>query len=114
MVLAYAAVAAAGVAGIWLAPASSWRTSVAVMLPGLAIMAGHSLTFGHSRYHAPLIPFLALYAASLLTSGALRIGERPWPFAAAAASVCVLAAIWSRQVLLVDADRIQGLFSHVR
>jgi 4-amino-4-deoxy-L-arabinose transferase-like glycosyltransferase len=114
VVLAYAAVAVAGIGGIWLAPAPGWTVNVALLLPAVAIMGTHTLVFGHSRYHAPLIPFLALYAASLLTSGALRIGERPWLFAGAAASACVLVAIWSRQVLLVDAGRIQGFFTHVR
>jgi hypothetical protein len=62
----------------------------------------------------PLIPVLSLYAASLWTSEALRVAERRVLLAGAAASVVALVAVWGRQLLVVDAARIQGFFSHVR
>jgi hypothetical protein len=41
-------------------------------------------------------------------------GLRRLQIAGAAASVAVLVVIWSRQLLLVDADRIRTFLAHVR
>jgi hypothetical protein len=108
--LAYVGVALLGVAGLWLAR-PEWRLHVLVLLPALAITGGHLLAFGHSRYHLPLVPFLGLYAANLLTRGtaAWRLSS-PVVRTAATLSVAILVAIWVRQVVLVDAARIRSVF----
>jgi 4-amino-4-deoxy-L-arabinose transferase-like glycosyltransferase len=115
MVLSFALVAAGGVAGIWLAPPHGWRMHMGLLLAPAAIMAAHTIAFGHSRYHVPLVPILAIYAAAFTSVGWAKLDS--WrtraPLAAAVASVLVLATIWVRQVLVVDAERIRRFFTHV-
>src|SRR5262249_27026447 len=54
----YVFVVTVGGAGLWLAPASDRRAQVVVLLPVVAIIAAHTIVFGHSRYHLPLVPIL--------------------------------------------------------
>ena len=61
----YVAVVMAGAAGIWLAAPDDRRMQILLLLPVLLIMGGHTIVFGHSRYHLPLIPIFGLYAAAL-------------------------------------------------
>ena len=114
VVIAFATLAVGGVAGVWLAPPRSWRTQVVLLLPAIAIMGVHTLVFGHSRYHVPLVPLLSLYAAALWSEGLVRLSARRLVFAGAAASVAVLAFVWSRQLFVTEVARIQGFFAHVR
>ena len=105
---AYIVVAVMGVAGAWLAPPADWRLHLLALLPAVFIMGIHALAFGHSRYHVPLVPILAVYAAALATRDA---GRTPAPAARTAAliSVVLLLLVWVRQVVFVDWDRIQAL-----
>jgi 4-amino-4-deoxy-L-arabinose transferase-like glycosyltransferase len=122
--VAYAVVALAGTVGFWLVRARDWRTEVLLLLPVVGITAVHTIVFGHSRYHLPLVPILALYGAALMQHLVARVpglisrvpprGLRRAQLAGAAASVAVLVVIWSRQLLLVDADRINSFLAHVR
>jgi len=114
IIVAYMLIGLVGTAGLWLAMPQDWRAQVMVLLPALTIIAGHTLAFGHARYHLPLIPLLAIYGAALVTarvpslqlsSRAVRIG--------AMATATVLLAIWARQVALVDLPRIKALLDHV-
>jgi len=114
VLVAYVLIVTAGAAGIWLAAPRDWRAQVLVLLPALVILAGHTLAFGHSRYHLPLIPTLAVYGSALVTSRVPRI-----VFASRAnvlgamATLSTLLAIWIRQVALVDLPRIKDLLNHV-
>jgi len=113
----YILVVIAGVAGLWLSPPRDWRAQIVVLLPLLVILAGHTLAFGHSRYHIPLIPFLGVYGAALATAQldslrALRLTSRATVLGATA-TVTALLAIWIRQVALVDLPRIKALLDHV-
>lgn len=111
ILLAYAAVATAGAAGVWLAPAA-WRAHVVLLLPLLGVLAGHAIAFGHSRYHLPLMPILGIYAAALaLQAGTGARTTAPWQRVGAALSICALLAIWAHQIFVVDAARIRGLLS---
>jgi 4-amino-4-deoxy-L-arabinose transferase-like glycosyltransferase len=107
IILGYMAVAVLGAAGIWLAPPRDWRLHVLLLLPVLLITGLHTVVFGHSRYHVPLIPILAIYAAALVTTraGSPARASRT-AVAGAVVSVLVLVAIWLRQVVLVDLQRI--------
>jgi 4-amino-4-deoxy-L-arabinose transferase-like glycosyltransferase len=122
--LSFVLVALMGIAGIWLARPRQWQAHVLVLLPAVAIMAAHTITFGHSRYHIPLIPILTLYGAALghaVLSRKARVA-RPqsasryhWlQLGGSAAAVIALLFIWSRQLLLVDAERISAFFANVR
>lgn len=113
IVLAYVAVILTGTAGIWIAPAQ-WRSHVILLLPLLGILAGHTLAFGHSRYHIPLMPVLGIYAAAVVVRGRalIRTASRP-QIAGAAACIVALLAIWIHQILIVDAARIGALLDAV-
>ena len=121
---AFVVVALAGTTGFWLARANDWRAEVLLLLPVVGITAVHTIVFGHSRYHIPLVPILALYGAALLHHLAPRAAGliahasptrlRRLRVAGAAASVAILLVIWSRQLFLVDADRIRTFLAHVR
>ena len=42
--------------GAWLAAPRDWRLHVLLLLPVVVIAGVHTLVFGHSRYHLPLVP----------------------------------------------------------
>ena len=96
----HATVAILGVAGFWLAP-PEWRAHVATLLPVLAIVGIHTIVFGHSRYHLPLVPILAIYAAAFLVTN-VRVAWTANRAAIVGAGVTtvVLLAIWIRQIAL--------------
>jgi hypothetical protein len=113
ILLSYVAVSIAGGAAIWLTP-PEWRVHVLMLLPVVVITGVHTLVFGHSRYHIPLVPILALYAARLWQVGAVRV----WRTAhvakiGAVATVVLLMAAWVRQVLIVDAGRVRAFLESV-
>jgi len=113
IVAAYALIVLAGAAGIWLARPLDWRIHAVLLVPVVLIMGGHTIVFGHSRYHLPLMPIFALYGAALWVKRgrALRVSAQPLRLAALA-SVAVLLAIWVRQVVVTDLDRILSLVRH--
>jgi 4-amino-4-deoxy-L-arabinose transferase-like glycosyltransferase len=105
--IVYSIVALLAAAGIWLTSPGR-RVQALVLLPILAIVGAHSLAFGHSRYHIPLMPILAIYATAVV---ALReqiewSRYRPAVFGAAVATMALL-GIWLRQIFIVDAARIR-------
>ena len=113
IVVMYLAVILAGAAGIWIA-APDWRTQVLLLLPVVVITGVHTLVFGHSRYHLPLIPVFALYAAAFVSGARLAAWrERRPAFVGATATVLMLITVWIRQIVLVDAARIRAYFDHV-
>jgi 4-amino-4-deoxy-L-arabinose transferase-like glycosyltransferase len=70
----------------------------------------HALTFGHSRYHLPLVPILAMYAASFVVQHAtllptLRTATIALPLTVTTLSV----AVWTREILFRDAGRLASL-----
>jgi len=112
IVLSYVGVLFAGAAGIWLAP-PRWREHVLLLLPIVFITAIHTIVYGHSRYHMPLMPLLGVYAAGLFERGRAAV----WPprgiaWYATALTVLLLLAIWLRQFVFADAGRIRALFGH--
>jgi 4-amino-4-deoxy-L-arabinose transferase-like glycosyltransferase len=111
---AYVAIGVAGAAGIWLSAPEDRRLQVLLLLPVVAIVAGHTIVFGHSRYHLPLMPILGLYAAAFVLNRApsVRLALRP-TLVGATLSVTTLIAIWVRQVAFVDLPRIASVLHHV-
>jgi 4-amino-4-deoxy-L-arabinose transferase-like glycosyltransferase len=111
--VSYVVVVLFGAVGLWLASPNDWRAQLIVLLPAATILAGHTLAFGHARYHLPLIPLLTVFGSALVTqlpsyqlsSRAVRIG--------ALATVTALLTIWVRQVTTVDLPRIKALLDHV-
>lgn len=99
---AYAVVALSALAGAIIAPPR--LTAHLLLLLWVAIPCViHTVAFAHSRYHLPLVPLLAVYAA-----GAWReLAARPslWLTrrgALAAAAALVLIAAWVRELVFVD------------
>jgi len=110
ILLSYVAVALAGIAGLWLVP-PAWRVHLALLLPVLVLTGVHTVVFGHSRYHLPLVPILALYAANLWQHRRLTAGRARRPaLLGAALTLLVLLAAWVRQVALIDQSRILAFF----
>ena len=106
---AYIVLAAAGAAGLWLVR-PTLPVHVLLLFPVLVITAAHSLTFGHSRYHAPLMPMLVIYAAALFVERrAVRDRSRRALWVPAVVTILVLIAVWARQVIIVDAERLTRL-----
>jgi 4-amino-4-deoxy-L-arabinose transferase-like glycosyltransferase len=113
-VVAYVGVALSAVGGVWLTRSRDWRVDLVLLMPSLAIMAAHAIVFGHSRYHAPLVPVLALYAAAFWNAWPWPLGDRRLAVAGATACALLLLTVWGRQTLFIDAERIQGFLAHVR
>jgi hypothetical protein len=80
-----------------------------LLVPIVLVTAVHTIVFGHSRYHLPLVPILAIYAARLVAAGSPRawLASRPAVYGAAALSFVIVAG-WVRQIVVVDIDRIRG------
>src|SRR5204862_4616803 len=113
IVLGYVAVVIVGAAGIWLAAPDDWRLHVVLLLPVVLITGAHTIVFGHSRYHLPLMPIFAVYAAGLLAARApaFRFSYRP-VLVGAAVTVTVLLSVWIRQIALSDFARITAMLGH--
>jgi 4-amino-4-deoxy-L-arabinose transferase-like glycosyltransferase len=96
--------------GIFLSRPADRRTHVLLLLVMCFLSGIHSLTFGHERYHLPVIPFLLLYAAAAVIQRSWQEIRESLRLAATPAAACFgLLFIWGREVLIVDADRIQSL-----
>ncbi|MBS1817561.1 MAG: glycosyltransferase family 39 protein [Acidobacteria bacterium] len=114
IVVAYALLALGGAAGSWLAAPRDWRVHMLLLFPVVLITGAHTIVFGHSRYHLPLMPILGVYAAMLVVAMPVRVRTAPRVLlAGASACVLLLAAIWVRQVVFVDAGRITTLLKTI-
>jgi 4-amino-4-deoxy-L-arabinose transferase-like glycosyltransferase len=123
IVAGYVLVVVTGVAGLWLTPPADRASHILLVLPMVVIVGVHTVVFGHSRYHVPLMPLLAVYAAAFMTSHRgvawtalgldLRSRQLPLSLIGATLSVTALLFIWVRQVAFVDLGRISALMQHV-
>jgi len=96
--------------GIFRAPPKDRRIHVFFLLLVLFISGLHTLTFGHSRYHLPLLPLLILYAASAFAQRSWLSLREGLPVAAApVAAWILLLAIWGREILVVETGKIKNL-----
>ena len=113
MVLSSAALILSAAAGVWLAR-PDWRVHVVLLLPVVLVTAVHTIVFGHSRYHLPLVPVLAVFSAGLLRAGPPRawVAARPAIYGAAALSLLVVAG-WVRQIMVVDLHRVRALLDSI-
>jgi hypothetical protein len=101
-------VAALGWAGLVLLPGAPGRRLLIILLAyHLAI---HAVTFGMTRFRLPMVPFLVVAAAPLLTRpwGPLVKGSPAWRVALAGGGVLLLILLWAsrwRQVFDVFLPR---------
>ena len=77
-------------------------------------MLFRSVVFGHSRYHLPLMPFLAMYAAAAVVNWTLVKRRVAFGRLALAATACLaLGAAWLHEVLFRDAEHVKALLDRL-
>jgi len=107
---AYAFALFAGVFGAFLAPPADRRLHLFLLLLMAFICGLHTLAFGHSRYHLPLMPLVILFAASAVVHRRdLWAGRRGWRFWLAAGACAVFAGGWVWMIVAVDGQHILNL-----
>jgi hypothetical protein len=110
---AYVFVVVSGAIGMWLTPPDDVRVQILLLFPVVLFVFAHSIIFGHSRYHLPLIPIFAVYAGQVIVRAfSLQLARRPM-LIGATATVAALATIWIRQVIVVDLARIAALIHQI-
>jgi 4-amino-4-deoxy-L-arabinose transferase-like glycosyltransferase len=105
----YAATLLLGVTGLCLARPSEWRVHALFAGTLLFVCGLHAITFGHARYHLPLVPLLLVYGAAAIDQRAWRGRWRAAAGLAAASLVVVVGAIWAREVFVRDAGKLAEL-----
>ena len=110
VIVTYPLVMFSAAAGVFRARVSSIPTHALIILVVLFVTGIHSVVFGHSRYHLPLIALLAVYAAAWLTRSTALASATRARLAATGIACAVLLAAWGHEILFRDADRIRGLF----
>lgn len=88
----YVVLLLAGLFGMLLHPPRALHLAVILSFV-LALLGVHALVFGHSRYHIPLMPLVALFGGRLLVAGPVRRAAF-WRLATAAALALVLVGSW--------------------
>lgn len=82
------------------------RLRIFLFLMTAFVCAAHTATFGHSRYHIPLVPLLAVFAAAAVVHRAtLREQLATWRGSAAIAVLVLIAASWCWEIVCVDAGK---------
>jgi hypothetical protein len=114
VLIAYPLVVLTAVLGVCRVTASSPRTHVLIVTIVLFVTAIHTIVFGHSRYHLPLVPFLAIYAGAAWSNRSWRDLLSLRQAAAPLALATVLVLVWSHEILFRDADRIRMLLQALR
>lgn len=110
--LGFALVMIFGCLGLFLAVPEDRRVHWLLILLFLFVSGLHSVVFGHSRYHLPLMPLVGLYAAAAISCRSwnqLRFGMARAVGPVMACGLLVFA--WGREILVVEADRIR-VFVH--
>ncbi len=93
--LVYVGVMLAGIGGFVFAPNERWK----ILFGGFTLyfLAAHLVIFGDGRFHLPLIPFFALYAAWFWTRRATLSITRARTIGAIVLSL-LLCAVWLREL----------------
>jgi 4-amino-4-deoxy-L-arabinose transferase-like glycosyltransferase len=102
---AYAVVAFAGVFGLACAPPADRRVTW-LLVSVIAFVCGlHTLTFAHSRYHLPVMPFVMVFAASAFAQGRQIWAQRGTVrFRLALAACLLLTGGWVWRLVWADRD----------
>jgi hypothetical protein len=99
---AYIGATLLGVFGAWTVPSAQPRAQAFVVLVMAVLCGAHTLTFGHSRYHLPLMPLVLIFAAAAIVQrDLLRAAVRTWPFRAALAMAGLLVVVWAVELAVV-------------
>jgi 4-amino-4-deoxy-L-arabinose transferase-like glycosyltransferase len=106
----FAGVMVLGIFGALTVPVSDRRIHWLLLLVIAYICGMHTLVFGHSRYHLPIMPLVLLFTASAVVN-ARQVWDqrRSWTFRLGVALCCVLLAGWLWGVVAGDLDRFLSL-----
>jgi len=106
---AYAFVIFAGAFGLACSPPADRRVTWLLVCVIAFVCGLHTLTFAHSRYHLPVMPFMMVFAASALAQTGRVWGQRhTLRFGLASAACLLLAAAWLWRFANVDRDVLFG------
>jgi 4-amino-4-deoxy-L-arabinose transferase-like glycosyltransferase len=85
-----------------------WFLILSILFPCLV----YSLVFAHSRYHLPVIPLLAIYAAAAVVNSKDIWSRRHAARFATASALCLIFVLgWIREAVVVDLDAIRNIVS---
>jgi hypothetical protein len=108
----YSATLVSGIFGFMLSPPADLRLHWFLLLLAAFVCAIHSLVFAHSRYHLPLMPLVAIYAAAALAAPRrLRQGLSSWAGAMAILISLALVISWACEIAIVDLAHVRELLS---
>jgi len=95
----------AAIFGAVMASASDRQTYVFILLVTGLVCAVHTIVFGHSRYHLPLMPLLLIFAAAAVVYRR-HIWEhrKSWRFALCTFACALLAVSWVAQAIIDKAQ----------
>jgi hypothetical protein len=91
---------------------SDWRPHVVSLLVLAFICGVHTIVFGHSRYHLPVMPIVMMYAASAAVQRPWRRwSDSYWHAVPATAAIAGLLVIWGHELLFRDPQRIRQFWA---
>jgi 4-amino-4-deoxy-L-arabinose transferase-like glycosyltransferase len=100
----------AGLFGMVMAPPADRRVHLFLLLLIAFVCGLHTLAFGHSRYHLPLIPLLLVYAASaVIHRRDIWQQRRRWGFWLGCGLCVLFMGAWVWDAIAVDPERILRL-----
>lgn len=112
MIGAFPALVIVAAVGVWMEPPSNRAQHWLLVMLILFVTGIHTVTFGHSRYHFPLVPILVLYAAAACRHpGTLLQRARSARGLASCVTVLMALSVWAHELLLRDAGRVTELLS---
>jgi 4-amino-4-deoxy-L-arabinose transferase-like glycosyltransferase len=101
----YALLMVGAIVGAIAAPPADWRAHLACGLMVAFLCALHTAVFAHSRYHLPLVPIMACYAAQAIVARREIWAQRRKRFWSAAAVAGVFVAAWLFEIVYVDFEK---------
>jgi 4-amino-4-deoxy-L-arabinose transferase-like glycosyltransferase len=108
VVAVYVATMLLACVGLFTVAWRDWRLHLVPLVLVLWICGMHTLVFGHSRYHLPVMPMLAIYAAAAVAQVHwLSWRTSVWRSTAVLTTCIGLGLIWSRELLVRDFDRLR-------
>lgn len=108
----YATAFLSGLVGMFMTPATP-RTCHWFLILAMAFVCGlHTLVFGHSRYHLPLIPLILVYTAACATDWRqVWQKKRTWQFLSATVVCLMFTTSWIYEIAVIDLDRYRSTFN---
>lgn len=111
---AYVVCVITAIFGAIMAPPADWRCHLFLILVAAFICGLHTLVFGHSRYHLPLIPILSVYSATAIVHYRQIWHRRAdWRFGVACAIGGAAIAAWGYEIVAADLGAFKDAISSI-